>query len=117
MLVFPEGSRTLDGELHEMLPGTSLLARRSRATIVPLALEGAFQALPRGAVFVRPHSIRLTFGPAITPQQYEQLSDEQLTALINQRIEQVFAATRDELSTDSYADNNRREKRANSLLA
>ena len=117
VLIFPEGSRTPNGQLHEMLPGTSLLARRSRATIVPLALEGAFQALPRGAVFVRPHTIGLTFGPPITPQQYAQLSDKQLTELVNQRIEQALAATRQELSTDSYLANNRREKRANSLLA
>ena len=117
VLIFPEGSRTPDGHLHEMLPGTSLLARRSRATIVPLALEGAFQALPRGAMFVRPHTIGLTFGPPITPQQYEQLSDKQLTELVNQRIEQALAATRQELSTDSYLVRRRRTIRADSLLA
>ena len=59
VLVFPEGSRTLDGELQPMLPGFCLLARRSRATIVPVAIDGAFPALPRGAVFVRPHRIAL----------------------------------------------------------
>ncbi len=54
VLVFPEGSRTPDGELHEMLPGFVLLARRSGATIVPAALDGAFAALPRGMFLCGP---------------------------------------------------------------
>ena len=61
VLVFPEGSRTLDGKLHAMLPGFCLLARRSGATIVPVALDGAFGVAAR-RVFVRPHAISLAFG-------------------------------------------------------
>jgi 1-acyl-sn-glycerol-3-phosphate acyltransferase len=86
VLVFPEGSRTGNGKLDVMLPGFSLLARRSGATIVPVGIVGAFDALPRGAVLPRPHSIRLAFGPPITKQQAAELSDQQLTVLVEQRI-------------------------------
>jgi 1-acyl-sn-glycerol-3-phosphate acyltransferase len=86
VLVFPEGSRTEDGKLDVMLPGFCLLARRSGATIVPVGIVGAFDALPRGAVFARPNPIRLAFGPSISKQQAAELSDEQLTALVTQRI-------------------------------
>src|SRR5436190_18319166 len=85
VVVFPEGSRTETGKLDVMLPGFSLLARRSGATIVPAGIVGAFEALPRGAVYPRPHAIRLAFGPPISKQQAAQLSDEQLTALVEQR--------------------------------
>jgi 1-acyl-sn-glycerol-3-phosphate acyltransferase len=86
VLVFPEGSRTADGKLDVMLPGFSLLARRSGATIVPVGIVGAYEALPRGAVLARPNPIRLAFGPPISKQQAAELSDEQLTALVEQRI-------------------------------
>jgi 1-acyl-sn-glycerol-3-phosphate acyltransferase len=90
VLVFPEGSRTNDGNLDVMLPGFTLLARRSGATIVPVGIVGAFEALRRGSILARPHPIRLAFGPPITSQQAATLDDEQLTALVTQRIREAM---------------------------
>ncbi len=90
VLVFPEGSRTENGQLDVMLPGFCLLARRSGATIVPVGIVGAFEALPRGAVYPRPHAIRLAFGPPISKQQATELSDAQLTALVEVRIREAM---------------------------
>src|SRR6478735_2169229 len=90
VLVFPEGSRTENGTLGVMLPGFCLLARRSGATIVPVGIVGAFEALPRGAIYPRPNAIRLAFGTPILKQQATELSDEQLTALVTQRIRQAM---------------------------
>jgi 1-acyl-sn-glycerol-3-phosphate acyltransferase len=86
VLVFPEGSRTPDGRLHPLLPGFCLLARRSGATVVPLAISGAYDAMPRGSVFPRPCSISLAFAPRIDCTEYQRLSDEQLTQLVESRI-------------------------------
>jgi 1-acyl-sn-glycerol-3-phosphate acyltransferase len=86
VVVFPEGSRTPDGKLHPLLPGFCLLARRSGATIVPLAIEGAFDALPRGSLFAWPHPIRLAFGAPIRPDQWQQLNDQELLELTTQGI-------------------------------
>jgi len=90
VLVFPEGSRTDDGKLRPLLPGFCLLARRSEATIVPVALDGAFDALPRGSHFARPATIRLAFCEAITRQRASSLTDEQLVALVGQRIQEAL---------------------------
>ncbi|HEX3598721.1 MAG TPA: lysophospholipid acyltransferase family protein, partial [Lacipirellulaceae bacterium] len=117
VLVFPEGSRSPDGQLHKMLSGFCILARRSQATIVPLALEGAFAALPRGAILVKPHSICLKFTNPITPAQFQKLTDAQLTNLVAERISQALATTRRELATDSYFAGFLQPKRENLLLA
>ncbi len=90
VLVFPEGSRTVTGKLDVMLPGFCLLARRSGATIVPVGIVGAFEALPRGAIYARPHAIRLAFGPPISKQRAAELNDEQLTALVTKRIREAM---------------------------
>jgi 1-acyl-sn-glycerol-3-phosphate acyltransferase len=117
LLVFPEGSRTPDGKMHKMLPGFCLLARRSRATIVPLALDGAFAALPRGRALVKPHPIALKFGAPISPAQYSTLSDAQLTELVTSRITDSLSAVRQELATGPSPIRFWRRKRENSLLA
>ena len=48
VLIYPEGSRCSDGCVAPFQRGLSLLLRRSKATVVPLALEGAFDSWPRG---------------------------------------------------------------------
>ena len=86
VVVFPEGSRTPDGKVHELLAGFCLLARRSGATIVPVAMDGAFDALPRGRLFAKRADIGLAFAKPITKQQAATLTDEQLVAKVEQRI-------------------------------
>jgi 1-acyl-sn-glycerol-3-phosphate acyltransferase len=49
VLVYPEGTRTPDGGLAPFKSGIALLLRRSNATIVPIGIEGAFDAWPRHA--------------------------------------------------------------------
>jgi len=47
-LVFPEGSRTVDGSLQPAEPGLGLVIAKTLAPVVPMRIFGAHQALPRG---------------------------------------------------------------------
>jgi 1-acyl-sn-glycerol-3-phosphate acyltransferase len=92
VLVFPEGSRSWDGQLQPMLGGFLALARRSEATIVPVTIDGAFAAMPRGTLVPRPMPIRLTFGEAISPAEISNRSDDELVALVTSRIAACFTS-------------------------
>src|SRR5919198_3810887 len=48
VLVFPEGSRTPDGNLQLALPGLGLIIAKTRAPVVPMRIFGAFEAWPIG---------------------------------------------------------------------
>ena len=48
VLVFPEGSRTLDGNLQPAEPGLGLVIAKTLAPVVPMRIFGAHKALPRG---------------------------------------------------------------------
>ena len=48
VLVFPEGSRTLDGNLQPAEPGLGLVIAKTLAPVVPMRIFGAHEALPRG---------------------------------------------------------------------
>ncbi len=63
--VFPEGTRTSDGRLGRFRGGALLAARRAGALLVPLGIQGAFDAWPRDARLPAPRAITLRFGPAI----------------------------------------------------
>ena len=47
VLIFPEGTRTRDGEIATFRPGFTTLAVRSKAAILPMAIEGAYDVWPR----------------------------------------------------------------------
>jgi len=65
VLVFPEGARTLDGNIGEAAPGIGLIAAKSGAVIQPVRISGARDALPRGSGRIRFARITVNVGPAI----------------------------------------------------
>ncbi len=91
VLLFPEGTRSEDGQLQPLKPGFCSLVRRSHATVVPMAIAGAYQAWPRTARFPRPHPIAVVWGAPLAPDDIAKLSDAELVATITERIADCFA--------------------------
>ena len=61
-LVFPEGSRTLDGNLKPPLPGIGFVIAKTLAPVVPMRIFGAHRALPRGGGKLRFCPITIVVG-------------------------------------------------------
>lgn len=87
VLVFPEGTRSADGELGPLQPGFLALVRRGKADIVPVGLDGPFLAMPRGVLLPRPVRVGLCYGEAIPARQAAELDDDRLLQLVGERIE------------------------------
>lgn len=60
VVVFPEGSRTLDGKVHAFRRGAYTLAVEFGLPVVPLTIDGAYNVMPRTALLPRPGHITLT---------------------------------------------------------
>ena len=67
LLIFPEGTRSHDGNLQEPKIGVSMFAYQSRAKILPVYIDGSYQALPRNAIFMRPSKVKVYIGEPIIP--------------------------------------------------
>ena len=90
VVIFPEGGRQFSGRIGTAKPGVGLLAAHAKVPLVPVLLEGTFQALPPQARWLRPAKIRVAFGPQIhypverlSEVAYHQLA-EQVTACWHQ---------------------------------
>jgi 1-acyl-sn-glycerol-3-phosphate acyltransferase len=66
--IFPEGHRSRDGRLQPGQPGAIMLARRSRAPIVPIGIHGIDDAL-RHPVLIGRRTIRIAVGEPYFPHQ------------------------------------------------
>src|SRR6476661_3678194 len=64
-LVFPEGSRTVDGSLQPVEPGLGLVIAKTLAPVVPMRIFGAHEAWPRGSSKIRLHPITIVVGDPI----------------------------------------------------
>jgi len=63
LLLFPEGTRTETGEMQEIKAGAGLLiSDLPDVSIVPVYIDGSFQAFPKGAWFPRPARITIRYG-------------------------------------------------------
>ena len=75
VLVFPEGERTPDGEIHNFRSGIGLLATRLNIPVIPLRIDGLWELKRDGRRFAGPGKITVTigaplrFGPAADPDQ------------------------------------------------
>ncbi|MEM9236010.1 MAG: lysophospholipid acyltransferase family protein [Verrucomicrobiota bacterium] len=92
VLVFPEGARTMDGELGEAQPGVGLIALKSGAVIQPIRIRGARRALPRGSMRVRFARIDVHIGPPIELGELGSAKGKEGYQKVAERIMEAIAA-------------------------
>jgi len=66
VLMFPEGTRTRDGSIGPMHGGPAAIAARAGVPIVPMVIDGAFEAWPRTRRLPRPQRIRVACGQPVS---------------------------------------------------
>lgn len=86
--IYPEGSRTEDGGLLPMEKGVGLVVRRAKVPVVPLVLDGSFQAWPKGRIIFRPAKIRMLYGK---PMNLSDMKGDLIVATIDQTLHELFA--------------------------
>ncbi len=69
-LVFPEGTRSLDGMLLPFKRGSFVLAEKGQAPIVPVTLKGTREIMPKGSLRLRPGRVDVHIHSPIWPAEY-----------------------------------------------
>lgn len=101
LLVFPEGTRSLDGRMGRFKRTTAYLSLRNQVDVLPIYLSGTYEALPKGSKFLRARRLGVRIGPVLS---YEQLAAETLgrgmkfsaaTLRVTEKIQRVVEALRD----------------------
>ena len=92
--MFPEGTRTETGELQEAKGGVGFIVEKSGCTVVPTYIDGSFRAYPKGSKWIKPCRLTVTYGKAITPEEFQALGKgreayDKYAALIMQRIAEI----------------------------
>jgi 1-acyl-sn-glycerol-3-phosphate acyltransferase len=77
VLIFPEGTRSLDGNVQAFRPGVALIALRSGAPVLPISIEGSRRVWGKGRKFPRLGAgpVRLVFGDPVTYERPTKAED------------------------------------------
>ncbi|MCK4850105.1 MAG: 1-acyl-sn-glycerol-3-phosphate acyltransferase [Phycisphaerae bacterium] len=89
LLLFGEGTRTHDGRIAPLQPGMAMMARKAKVPLIPVVIDGAFEAWPRSRKLWRFCTIRVMFGQPITAQQIADLGDKAAAQIIFQRQQEM----------------------------
>jgi 1-acyl-sn-glycerol-3-phosphate acyltransferase len=98
VIIFPEGTRTGNGQLGEFKHGFGLIAKRAGVPVVPVAIVGAYECWPRTRLFPRPGRIRLEFGEILTAAEVAAMDERQIFDVCTQRLRDLDAKARTALA-------------------
>jgi 1-acyl-sn-glycerol-3-phosphate acyltransferase len=97
MIIFPEQTRTRTGEMLPFKKGGVILALRTGASIVPVAIAGTFAIQQRGGFWLAPGPVEVEIGDPIAVAGMTIADRTALTAETRRRIETLLAAARGRL--------------------
>jgi 1-acyl-sn-glycerol-3-phosphate acyltransferase len=82
ILIYPEGTRSIDGKLQPGMPGVGMIAHMAKVPIVPIYISGSYTAYPRNAKFSKPKKIKVFYGPPLDLQTEFNMPAEKETYII-----------------------------------
>lgn len=93
IILFPEGTRTMDGKLQPARSGIGLTVIKSNAPVVPVRVFGTFEAYGKDAKFPKPHKIAAKYGK---PMDFAELRAEAKTCS-KARLKQIYQEVANEI--------------------
>lgn len=89
VLLFPEGSRSLDGRIHAFERGGFLLAIKTGLPIVPVGIRGTLPVQRRGSFRIASGRVDVRYGEPIDPAPFGVRGRAELEALVRRRLEEL----------------------------
>lgn len=92
VLIFPEGSRSPDGQVHDFQEGIMLLIRRAKPVIVPMAVEGSYDIWPIGQKRPKLHGRAVAvYGEPISSETLLAMKTPEAMAYLKHRVVELNA--------------------------
>ncbi len=84
--LFPEGTRSVTGELQQAKGGIGFLIAKAAVPVIPAYVHGSFEAYPKGAKRVKRGHVTVFYGPPIDPSEFLALAQEREYDRIGQLV-------------------------------
>ncbi|MBI5280164.1 MAG: 1-acyl-sn-glycerol-3-phosphate acyltransferase [Candidatus Solibacter usitatus] len=92
VMIFAEGTRSMDGEMQPFKDGAAYLAIQSGAPLAPVALVGTWDILPAKSSHFRGGEVEVRIGTPVSPEGYTLKQRGELTELLEERVRALMSA-------------------------
>ena len=124
-LIFPEGTRSVTGEMADFKPVIGYLALASKVGILPLYLWGTYEAMPKGSNLIRSRDIGARIGRYLSIEELEEMTKGMaraeayriIAALVRHEVENLRDGTRHTFDAKALRRKWKSERRAASAEA
>ncbi|HET6891896.1 MAG TPA: 1-acyl-sn-glycerol-3-phosphate acyltransferase, partial [Pyrinomonadaceae bacterium] len=119
-LIFPEGTRSMTGQMAEFKPVVGFLALASRVGILPVYLVGTYEAMPKGSNIIKSRDVGARVGRFLSIEELEELTQGMaraeayrlIAALVKHEVENLRDRTRSAFDPKALRKRWKAERRA-----
>ncbi len=88
--IYPEGTRSLGREMLPFKSGSFSLAKKANVPVIPVMVDGTYDTFEKNKFYIKPTTIYLTYCDPIYPDDYENMSLNDLATETQGRIQQAI---------------------------
>lgn len=100
VLIFPEGTRSIDGAIKRFKEGAFVLAKKTNYPILPIVIDGSMEVFPKkGYVLKGKQTFKMKILPEIAPESFKDLQVEELT----KRMHEILTEAHREIAPKYYS--------------
>ncbi|MEN8232317.1 MAG: lysophospholipid acyltransferase family protein [Thermodesulfobacteriota bacterium] len=86
VIIFPEGTRTRDGIMQDFKAGAMVLAIKSGVDIIPVAIKGTYEILPKGKLLINPGNVTIRVGNPIATKNRTSKDKHALAKILQEEV-------------------------------
>jgi len=90
VIIFPEGTRTKDGRMQDFKAGAMVLAIKSGVDIVPVAIKGTYEILPKGKLLMNSGNVSIRVGMPIATKNYKPKDKHSLAKILQEAVTELY---------------------------
>ena len=91
VIIFPEGTRTKDGIMKDFKAGAMVLAIKSGVDIVPVAIKGTYEILPKGKLLTNPGNVVIRVGNPIATKNCTSKDKHSLANVLQEEVAELLS--------------------------
>jgi 1-acyl-sn-glycerol-3-phosphate acyltransferase len=86
VVVFPEGTRSTDGQIKKFKKGSLLIAANTKAPVVPLTINGSFRIMSKKSFRLHPGKVKIVISPPIKTEDLTRSEQKELSERVRKII-------------------------------
>ncbi|HEX6729082.1 MAG TPA: AMP-binding protein, partial [Pyrinomonadaceae bacterium] len=122
-LIFPEGTRSMTGEMADFKPVIGYLALHAQVGILPIYLFGTYQAMPKGSTLIKSRDVGARIGRFLAFEELDELTKGMaraeayrlIAALVRHEVERLRTRSRGTFDADGLRKQWKAERRGHAI--